>query len=376
MIAVDTPDGQELTAVDDNDVPTIGVEEELLLVGGRSGEPAMANQTVAAHAQQLGLELQLELTPCQIETATPVLSTSAEISASLHNSRGLAAHAARMAGVSVLAAGVPPVLPRHGPITDTKRYRRIAAEYGVIASEQGVCGAHVHIAVPERDRAVQIGNYLRPWLPLLLALTANSALYGGRDTGYASWRSVLWSRWPSAGPPPFIDSFAHYQQLVEQLFDVGAILDDGMLYWDIRPSATFPTLEVRISDVPARVDDTVMLALLIRALVMTASRAVDAGIAAPPLPEHQLRWAYWRASRDGLSSSLVDPRSGRLTSARAAIDSMVHYVESALSAAGDRDEVARAIDRNFRDGNGAAVQRRLHDQSRSAADVVAQLARH
>lgn len=356
------------------EIPTVGVEEELLLVNGRTGEPAMVNGDVAAHAQQLGLELQLELTPCQIETATPVLTTSTDIAASLHASRQLARRAARMAGVSVLAAGVPPVLPRHGPITDTKRYRRIAAEYGILAAEQGVCGAHVHIAVPNRDQAVQISNYLRPWLPLLLALTANSALYGGRDTGYASWRSVLWSRWPSAGPPPVMDSYAHYEHLVEQLFDVGAILDDGMLYWDIRPSRTFPTVEVRISDVPARVDETVMLALLVRALVMTASCALDEGTAVPQLPEHELRWAYWRAARDGLTGSLVDPRSGRLTSARSAVDSMIEYADAALITAGDRDVVRRSIDRNFACGNGAIVQRVLHDRTRSTADVVAQLA--
>lgn len=355
-------------------VPTIGVEEELLLVDPRTGEPSMCNEAVAAHARNLGLELQLELTPCQIETATPVVSTAEDILASVDRSRSITARAARMEGAVVVAAGVPPVLPLDGPVTDTKRYRRIASEYGIIAAEQGVCGAHVHVAVPQRDTAVQISNFLRPWLPVLLALTANSALYDGKDTGYSSWRSVLWSRWPSAGPPPFLHSYDHYRQLVGDLSDIGAIIDDGMVYWDVRPSHTFPTLEVRISDVPALTEDAVMLALLVRGLVITATRSLESGQRAPQVAEHHLRWAYWRAARDGLAGCLVDPHTGSLTSARSAVNALLSHVDDALTSSGDRDMVQRAIDRVLRDGNGAARQRRVLAQTGSVVRAVPLLA--
>lgn len=111
---------------------------------------------------------------------------------------------------------------------------------------------------------------LRPWLPLLLALSANSAVYRNTDTGYASRRSVLWQRWPSAGPPPHFDSADEYDAVVQMLLDAGAMRDDGMVYWDVRPSAEFPTVEVRVADVPATVAETVLLASIIRACVMTA----------------------------------------------------------------------------------------------------------
>ncbi|WP_072803293.1 carboxylate-amine ligase [Rhodococcoides yunnanense] len=352
------------------DVPTFGVEEELLLVDPNTGVPTMQNDTVADYARELGLTLQLELTPCQIETATDVLDTSAELTDALTSSRSIAAHAAHLAGASVLPAGVPPLLPELGPITDTKRYRRIAAEYGIIALEQGVCGAHVHIAIPNRDAAVQISNHVRPWLPVLLALTANSAFYAGRDTGYASWRSVLWSRWPSAGPPPFLDSITHYDELVAQLFDVGAILDDGMVYWDIRPSMNFPTLEVRISDVPVTVHDTVLLAVLVRALVMTASEAVRNNGSAPAVPEHALRLAYWRAARDGLSDRLVDPETGRLDTAAAAVRALVHHVSDALAITEERSLVDTGVRRNLLHGNGAGRQRAAVAETGSIAAAV------
>ena len=104
--------------------------------------------------------------------------------------------------------------------------------------------------MPTREAAIQVSNRLRPWLPLLLALTANSAVYRNTDTGYASWRSVLWARWPSAGPPPQFDSVDEYDAVVRMLRHAGAMLDDGMVYWDVRPSANFPTIEVRVADVP------------------------------------------------------------------------------------------------------------------------------
>jgi glutamate---cysteine ligase / carboxylate-amine ligase len=359
--------------MDRDPVPTFGVEEELLLVDPKTGIPTMKNEVVAEVARELGLELQLELTPCQIETTSSVLHTSAELAESLRTSRSTAASAARRAGAAVLAAGVPPLLPQFGPITDTKRYRRIADEYGMIALEQGVCGAHVHVAVPDREFAVAVSNHVRPWLPVLLALTANSALYAGRDTGYASWRSVLWSRWPSAGPPPFFESIEHYDALIRQLFDVGAILDDGMVYWDIRPSMSFPTLEVRISDVPVSTSDTVLLAVLVRALVMTASDAIDRGASAPRVPEHALHWAYWRAARDGLSDRLVDPETGCLDTAAVALRSLVHHVTPALATTDEQDLVESAVRRNLQHGNGAQRQRDALKASGVIADAVSDL---
>ena len=159
----------------------------------------------------------------------------------------------------------------------------------MIAHEQGICGCHVHVEVPDRESAIAVSNRLRPWLPLLLALAANSAIYRNADTGYASWRSVLWARWPSAGPPPHLDSAAHYDAVVAMMLESGAMLDDRMVYWDVRPSSKFPTLEVRVADVPATAAETVLMATLVRASVMTALAAHGRGEPVPRIDDHAAR---------------------------------------------------------------------------------------
>ncbi|MDJ0394226.1 glutamate--cysteine ligase [Rhodococcus sp. G-MC3] len=355
-------------------VPTFGVEEELLLIDAVTAIPAMINTAVAARTQDVGLTVQMELTPCQIETATPVLHTAVDLVEILRSSRRVLAAAAAGEGGRIVAAGVPPLLPGTGAITDTTRYRRIAAEYGILAAEQGVCGAHVHVEVSDRATAIAVGNHLRPWLPILLALTANSAFYDGVDTGYASWRSVLWSRWPSAGPPPLLTSETHYDQTVDQMRDIGAILDDAMVYWDVRPAMRFPTVEIRISDVPATVEDTALLAVIVRALVMTAVRDIDAGTRAPEVAEHALRWAYWRAARDGLTNALVHPVTGRLASVDAATSALMEHIAPALDAAGDHSVAKLGMSRTLMRGNGATRQRRTVEEAGSVAAAVLSLA--
>ena len=176
-----------------------------------------------------------------------------------------------------MAVGLPPTLPQEFPVTDTPRYHDIAERFGMIAHEQGICGCHVHVDVPDRDAAIAVSNRLRPWLPLLLALTANSAVYRNADTGHASWRSVLWARWPSAGPPPHFDSADEYDAAVHLLVHSGVIRDNGMVYWDVRPSANFPTVEVRVADVPATVAETVLFAALVRGCCDDGARRRPAG---------------------------------------------------------------------------------------------------
>ena len=212
-------------------------------------------------------------------------------------------------------------MPHEFPIDTPPRYREIADKFGMIAHEQGICGCHVHVAVPSREAAIRVSNRLRPWLPLLLALTANSAVYRNTDTGYASWRRLLWARWPSAGPPPHFDSADEYDAMVAMLRRAGAVLDDGMVYWDVRPSANFPTIEVRVADVPATVAETVLLATLIRASVMTALEDERRGEGSAT-GAHALDAAYWKSARDGLDGQAIDlvkatPRARRGTCWRA-----------------------------------------------------------
>jgi carboxylate-amine ligase len=361
--------------INTSDLPTFGVEEEFLLVDPDTGEPAPLNAAVAAHAKRRGVDLELELTSCQVETTSDVASSSADLTRDLTNLRRVAADAASEAGARLLAVALPPTLPHHFPVTDKPRYGKIAERFGMIAHEQGISGCHVHVAVADRDVAVKVSNRLRPWLPLLLALTANSAVYRNADTGHASWRSVLWARWPSAGPPPHFDSADEYDAAVRAMLTTGAMLDDGMVYWDVRPSANFPTVEVRVADVPATVADTVLFATLVRALVMTVIGDEERGEPAPALAAHVLKAAYWTASRYGLEGELVDLADDHaLRPAPVLLRALIDRLQPALTALGDYDMVRTEIARVLAEGNGAARQRRAWRRREDVSDVVDEVA--
>lgn len=355
--------------------PTFGVEEEFLLVDPRTGEPIARNKAVAETAAAKGVDLQLELTSCQVETATEVMDNSDDLRKALLRLRRVATDAAETNGARLLAAGLPPTVPHKFPITPTPRYRRIGHRFGMIAHEQGICGCHVHVEVPSRDAAIRVSNRLRPWLHLLLALTANSAIYRGSDSGYATFRSVLWARWPSAGPPPFFDSEAQYDATVAMLEDAGAALDDGMIYWDVRPSNKFPTVEVRVSDVPATVAETVLFATLVRAAVMTATEAEKNGEPVVPLTDYVLKAAYWKSARDGLDGRTIDlAESHAVAPTVELLTNFVEHLRPALEQLGEYGMVRTELARIINDGNGAMRQRRAFERRREAADVIDELA--
>lgn len=343
--------------------PTFGVEEEFLLVDPQRGEPVAANRAVAREAGRRGVELQLELTSCQVETTSDVLASSGELRNELVRLRRIAAEAASACGTTLLAVGLPPSVPHEFPVTDTERYRQIGQRFGMIAHEQGICGCHVHVAVPDRKAAVSVSNWLRPWLPVLLALTANSAIYRSADTGYASWRSILWARWPSAGPPPYFDSVDDYDATVRMLVDSGAALDDGMIYWDARPSSKFPTIEVRVADVPSTVAETVLLATLTRAAVMTALDEIERGVSPDRVPAETLRARYWNAARDGFDGRAVELAR-----------ELVERTRPALARLGEYEAVTSEIERLAREGNGATRQLRAWRRRGDVADVIAEAA--
>lgn len=358
-----------------SELPTVGAEEEFLLVDPQTGEPDPQNAEVAAEAERRGVTLQLELSSCQVETTSRVAETSAQLGDELAGLRRGAAQAAEVSGLQLLALGLPPATPHEFPVTDTERYRRIGERFGMVAHEQGICGCHVHVEVPDRAAAVYAGNWLRPWLPSLLALSANSAIYRNADTGYASWRSVLWRRWPAAGPPPFFASPEEYDETVRMLIDTETILDHKMIYWDVRPSADFPTVEVRVADIPATVAETVLLATLIRAAVMTAIEARDRGDEPRRLRPAALRAAYFKAAHDGLAGRTIDLVDGRgAVPAREQLGALVQRVRPALNTLGEYDRVVDELDRIAAQGNGAMRQREAWRRRGEVRDVIEEAA--
>ncbi|MGW5436837.1 carboxylate-amine ligase [Nocardia asteroides] len=353
---------------------TVGVEEEFLLTDPDSGAPAPKNTQVAATARRAGIDLQLELTSCQVETSTGVHSDIGELLTELRTSRRRVAECALEHGARLLAVAVPPTVPQGYPVTATPRYQRIARTFGMLAHEQGLCGCHVHVGVPDRETAVLVSNHVRPWLPVLLATTANSAVYQGTPTGYASWRSIMWRRWPSAGPPPYFSSLEDYESIVAMMRASGSILDNKMVYWDVRLSESFPTVEIRVSDVPATAEESALLAALIRGIVDTGLHAIADGEPAAPVTGEVLRAAYWNAAHSGLDGNGVDLTDGRVVPHRELLAQLVRTIEPALVTAGDDAFVAEAIAALIERGNGARRQLTALRSRHDIGDVVDELA--
>lgn len=328
-----------------------------------TGDPLPRGKAVVEDVKEL--DVALELTRAMVEINSPVCATSAELHVHLSDMRTKLAQAAADEGARLLAIAVPPHGPAAQSITKKPRYQELAEQWGLLAREQGVCGCHVHVDVPDKESAVRVSNHLRPWLPALLALTANSPIYLGQDTGFASWRWLMATRWPCAGPPPYMESAEHYDALVAMHLAAGTLMDEQMVYWDVRPSSHLPTVEVRVSDIPLRVDETVLVATLVRALVMTA---LERGTRGPALEPEVLRAAYWLAARDGLSAAGVDALTAEALPMSEVIGRLRWEVEPALQELDAVDLVNDGIARALHDGNGAIKQRKAF---REGEDFVA-----
>jgi glutamate---cysteine ligase / carboxylate-amine ligase len=342
-------------------LPSFGVEEELLLVSA-TGHPLPRSKAVVAGVQDLDVEL--ELTRAMVEINTPVCETSTELREHLSDMRSRLADAAADEGARLLAIAVPPQGRAAQSITRKSRYEELARKWGLLAREQGVCGCHVHVGVSSKETAVRVSNHLRPWLPALLALTTNSPIYLDQDTGFASWRWLMTTRWPCAGPPPYLESVEHYDALVAMHLAAGTLIDERMVYWDIRPSSHLPTVEVRVSDIPLTIDETVLLATLIRALVMTA---LEDGTNGPSLEPEVLRAAYWLAARDGVTANGLDVRTAETLPMPEVLKRLQREVEPALQELDALDLVTDGIQRILTDGNGAVKQRNVF---RAGGDVT------
>jgi len=338
---------------------TLGVEEEFLLLDPSTGAPVLAAPELV---RMLGGEpgVQTELMRFQVETATGACTSLDQAGRELLRLRRLAADAAAQLGCALVACGVAPYqTPGLAGLTDQPRYRELARRYGPVAAQAGTCGCHVHVAVPSRDLGVQVLARLRPWLAPLLAVTANSPIAGGHDTGWASWRHVLWSRWPTATPPQAWPDAAAYDAAIRRLIRQGAAMDERNVYFLARLSPRYPTVEVRVADVCLDAGTAVLLAGLTRALVATALAGARRGTPVPAAPARQVAAALAAAARHGLAGPGIDPVTGQPAGAAALRARLLEHVSPALADLGDAETITGLLGRLDERGTGAGRQRAL-----------------
>jgi carboxylate-amine ligase len=331
----------------------------------------VAGRVLPAARPELGDRVQPELYRSQVEMNTPVCATLGEVRDAVRRGRRALAEAAEGEGLRLAAAGTHP-FSHWGDqtVTDKTRYRNLAQDYRQVFREQVVFGCHVHVGIQDQEAAIRTMNRVRPWLPVLLALSANSPYWLGADTGYASYRTEVWNRWPMAGMPQAFASRAEYDRLVETLMATGSVREPTKLYWDVRPSARQETLEFRVADVCMGVDEAVMVAGLARALALVCHDAAARGEPDPaPRPE-LLRAAKWRAARHGLDADLVDAAAGRARPAAEMVRLFLDRVRPGLEAGGDLEEVTELVETTVARGTGAARQRAVFERTGSLEAVV------
>ncbi|MEJ5915494.1 carboxylate-amine ligase [Pseudokineococcus sp. 1T1Z-3] len=350
----------------------IGVEEEFHVVDVRSGQLCDRAGDIL---ERLGESptYKAELLRSSLETNSAVHRTLEQLRRDLVAARAAVNAEAAHGGWALVAAGTTPLAdPAEVGVVAHPRNDRMRDEFKVLVDEQMICGLQVQVDCLDRSAAVAVLGRLRPWLPVLMALSASSPYWCGRDTGYASFRSQLWRRWPTSGPPPVMDSEEEYDELVAALVASGTMADRGMLYFDVRPQHNYPTLEVRLCDSAPLVDDVLLVTALSRALVRRSLAEHEAGVPTvrPYTPREVVDAARWRAARSGLEGDLLHPTAWDPRPARDVVGVLVDLVRDELDAEGDLALTEHLVDEAFARGSSAARQRAAFERRGSLRDVV------
>lgn len=294
---------------------SIGIEEEYLLVDRQSrdlvSEPPPA--LIDAYEIRLSGHFSREFLRTQIEVGTSVCGSIAEARADLMHLRRTVAEIAREHGLAPIAASTHPFAQwRKQKPTDKLRYRILQEDMQVVAHRLLICGMHVHVGIEEDNLRIDLFNQVPYFLPHLLALSTSSPFWEGTETGLRSYRLCVFDELPRTGLPENFASYGEYRRAVELMIAAGLIEDATKIWWDVRPSARFPTLEMRITDVCTRIDDAICCAALFRCVCRMLYR----------LRRDNQRWRVyarmlveenrWRAQRYGLDQGMVDFGRGEI----------------------------------------------------------------
>lgn len=356
---------------------TFGVEEELLIADPVDGQPLALAADILDVASPQGAEagpdddtaLKSEFKQEQIEVNSRPCRTAAELRAEIRAGRALSDKAARAVGARVAALATPPVF-HATPTLGNQRYATMGTEFGLIAREQLTCGFHVHVSIESPDEGVAVLDRMRHWLPVLLALSANSPFWMGVDTGFASYRTQIWNRWPTAGPMDVFGSADGYRAVLSGLLGTGVPLDEGMIYFDARLSRGHPTVELRIADVCLYAEDALTIAVIARALVETTADEWRKGVPPSSIVTPVIRMANWKASRFGVNNQLLHPLEQNPYPAADVAAALLRHVGRSLTETGDLALARTGVANILRRGSGERLQRQAYGRRQRLSDVV------
>ena len=357
-----------------SDPYTLGVEEEYMLLDPVSFDLVQHIETVldAVQGDELADRLNPELMQSVLEIATPVCRTAGDVQRELTTLRGYVRDVAAAHRLRVGSAGTHPFsLFERQRITAKDRYRVLIDQLQYVARRELIFGMHVHVAVDDPDKAIQVVNGLLPHLAPLLALSASSPFWRGEPTGLASSRQIVFSAFPRSGPPPRFRDYEDYASVVGQLERTGCIADYTHIWWDIRPHPKWGTIEVRICDAVTRLEDAVAIAAYCQSVVKLLCERFEAGQEIPTFHRILTSENKWLAARYGLDAPIMDLPTGRRN--RVPISKLVRRTlrdlephARELGCDDELDGIRALLDR----GNSAEQQLRVFNANRDITEVV------
>ncbi|HEV7132320.1 MAG TPA: glutamate--cysteine ligase [Gaiellaceae bacterium] len=340
---------------------TLGVEEELQLLNPESYELASSYAEVFGAAAEGDTRIRPELMQSTVEVATQPAHTVAEAMGEARELRRRLRDEAESRGYLIASAGTHPFSRwEHQEITDKPRYAELIDALAWTAERQLIFGLHVHVGLDSPQQAIAIANAMRTWLPELLAVSANSPFWHGRDTGLASTRSKIFDTMPRSGLPPAFASFEEFELLVDRGVRTGSFEDYTYIWWDLRPHPRLGTIEIRVCDAQTRIDTVGAIVALVQSLVATLAERYEREGALEIQPVTLIAENKWRAARHGLEAQLVDLSRDEERSAREALAELVELAEPAAARLGCADELA-LVEPLLARGDGASEQRAAYE---------------
>src|SRR5881398_2987709 len=360
-----------------SDPYTLGVEEEYMLLDGETFDLVQHVDTVLAAVAGHELEpvINQELMQSVLEIATPVCHTTGEVSDQLGRIRGYVIGVAREQGLRVGSAGTHPFsLFERQRITAKDRYRALVDQMQYVARRELIFGLHIHVAVDDPEKAIQVVNGMLPQLGPLLAMSASSPFWRGEPTGLRSSRQMVFAAFPRSGPPPRFENYADYAEVVGQLERTGCIADYTHIWWDIRPHPRLGTIEMRVCDAVTRLEDVVAIAAFFQAIVKMYCEQHDAGKEIPSWHRMLTTENKWLAARYGLEAPIMDLATGRRNRVPVAqlIRRTLRDVEAHARELGSEREL-EGIREILARGNGADRQLRVWNTNRDIVEVVREI---
>jgi carboxylate-amine ligase len=357
---------------------TLGVEEEYMLLDGETLDLVQHIESVlaATEGHELGDQINPELMQSVLEIATPVCRTPAEVEAELRKLRTYVIGLAGERGMRVGSAGTHPFsLFERQRITARDRYRHLVDQLQYVARRELIFGLHIHVAVDEPEKAIQVVNGLLAHLSSFLALSANSPFWRGEPTGLASSRQMVFAAFPRSGPPPRFRDYADYAEVVGHLEKTGCIADYTHIWWDIRLHPRFGTVEIRVCDAVTRIEDAVALAAYCQCLVKLYSERHESGAEIPSYHRILTTENKWLAARYGLQAPVMDLATGRRNRVPVAqlVRRMLRELEPHARELGCEREL-EGIPEILSKGNGADLQSRAWNANRDVVEVVREIA--